>query len=140
MNSLAVDVGKARIGVAFNVGELVLAHGVLPRDENAAGQIAEISRERGAERTFVGLPLSLSGEHTGSTTDALHFARELAAAGLKVFLVDERLTTKSASGNLRQAGIDSKRGKSIVDAESARIILETALHSHLVKPLEEFNA
>lgn len=140
MNSLAVDVGKARIGVAFNVGELVLAHGILPRDENAAGQIAEISRERGAERTFVGLPLSLTGEHTGSTTDALHFARELATAGLKVFLVDERLTTKSASGNLRQAGIDSKRGKSIVDAESARIILETALHSHLVKPLEEFNA
>lgn len=140
MNSLAVDVGKARIGVAFNVGELVLAHGVVPRDETAAEKIAQISRERGSERTFVGLPLSLTGEHTGSTSDALSFARELADAGLQVFLVDERLTTKSASGNLRQAGIDVKRGKSIVDAESARIILETALHSHLVKPLEEFNA
>lgn len=140
MNSLAVDVGKARIGVAFNVGELVLAHGVVPRDETAAEKIAQISRERGSERTFVGLPLSLTGEHTGSTSDALSFARELADAGLQVFLVDERLTTKSASGNLRQAGIDAKRGKSIVDAESARIILETALHSHLVKPLEEYNA
>ena len=135
-----MDVGKARIGVAFNVGELVLAHGVLPRDSAAAGKVVEISRERGAERTFVGLPLSLTGEQTGSTQDALSFARELAAAGLQVFLVDERLTTKSASGNLRQVGIDAKKGKAIVDAESARIILEAALHSHLAKPLEEFNA
>ena len=141
MSAIAIDVGKARIGVAFNVGELVLAHGVIPRNEGSIASLAEIAAERGAERIFVGLPLKLSGESSATTMDSVAVARELAdVVAVPVLLIDERLTTKSASAALREAGLDARSGKSVVDAESARIILETALRTKSAMQLEEFDA
>lgn len=140
MIALGIDVGKARIGVAFNLGSLILAHGVIPRNPQAASEIVEVARSRQAERVFVGLPLSLDGGQTASTADALNFAKELAENGLAVFLIDERLTTKSAAQSLRNAGKAAEETKGIIDSESARVILESALSNSRSIPLEEFDA
>lgn len=140
MIALGIDVGKARIGVAFNLGSLILAHGVIPRNPQAASEIVEVARLRQAERVFVGLPLSLDGGQTASTADALNFAKELAENGLAVFLIDERLTTKSAAQSLRNAGKAAEETKGIIDSESARVILESALSNSRSIPLEEFDA
>jgi putative Holliday junction resolvase len=139
--ALGIDVGQARVGVAFNQGSLVMAHGVIQRTSDAAKEIASIAADRKAERLFVGLPVSLSGSNTRSTSDAMAFARELAReAGLPVYLIDERLSTVSANLLLRSAGKSAKQSKSIVDAEAARVILESALSGAKTQSLEEFDA
>lgn len=141
MIALGIDVGQARVGVAFNQGSLVMAHGVIQRTSEAAKEIASIAADRKAERLFVGLPVSLSGSKTRSTDDAISFARELAqTSGLPIDLVDERLSTVSANSLLRSAGKNTKQAKSIVDAEAARVILESALSGAKTQSLEEFDA
>ena len=75
----------------------------------------------------VGLPLSLSGGSTASTEDARGFASSLAARGLPVRLVDERLSTVSAQGALRANGRTSKNSRQVIDQVAAVIILQHAL-------------
>ena len=43
-------------------------------------------------------------------------------------MIDERLTTVSASAKLRASGINAKESKSIIDSASAVEILESALN------------
>jgi putative Holliday junction resolvase len=138
--ALGIDVGKARVGVAYNVGSLVLAHGFIPRGEIAARGIAELAAQKNASQLFVGLPLGLSGDQTPSTKDALLFAREISRhTPAQVLMVDERLTSVSAARALRGAGKSARDSKSIIDAESARVILEIALSGAKTIALEEFD-
>lgn len=127
---LGVDVGKARVGIA-----------VCDRDGVIATPVATIARPDADERTFrilveehgamevvVGLPLSLNGGDTASTTDAREFA--LAVAGwidVPVRLVDERLSTVSAQRALHATGRGTKRSRPVIDQVAAVIILQNAL-------------
>lgn len=127
---MGLDVGAARIGVAFSEGSLALAHGVVEFSDAAAQDLATLAAEKHVATIFVGLPLSLSGERTKSSLMAIDFARTLASfTDAKISMVDERLTTVSAQRNLHQVGKSSKQSKSLIDAESARGILEFALSS-----------
>ena len=127
---MGLDVGAARIGVAFSEGSLALAHGVVESSEAAAQALAALAAEKGVTSIFVGLPLSLSGEKTKSSQLAIGFARTLSSlTDIKISLVDERLTTVSAQRNLHQAGKTGKQSKTLIDAESARGILDFALSS-----------
>ena len=62
---------------------------------------------------------------------AIDFASQLEACGLEVRLIDERLTSRQAAGNLRQAGKNSKQQKGIIDASAAAVILDFALSSEI---------
>jgi len=76
----------------------------------------------------VGLPLSLSGADTASTTDAREFAARLAmTSGIAVRLVDERLSTVTAHRNLRESGRRAKGSRPVIDQVAAVIILQNAL-------------
>jgi putative Holliday junction resolvase len=60
--------------------------------------------------------------------DARNFAAELAGLiSVPVRLVDERLTTVTASAKLRSSGKDAKQSKSLIDSSSAVEILDQAL-------------
>ena len=77
---LGVDVGKARVGIASSDRDGLLATPVatLARqdaDERSFGILVE---QYGPVEIVVGLPLSLSGADTASTTDAREFAAEVA--------------------------------------------------------------
>lgn len=131
---LAIDVGTVRIGLATCDQDGILAT-PLPAvkressQENPIEQISLIAKEHEVLEIIVGDPLSLSGSATKSTSDARAFAREIAAAvSVPVRLVDERLTTVSASNKLRQAGLNSKSSKDLIDSASAVEILEQALN------------
>jgi len=127
---MGLDVGAARIGVAFSEGSLALAHGVVESSQAAAQDLATLAAEKHVSNIFVGLPLSLSGERTRSSLMAIDFARTLARfTDTKISMVDERLTTVSAQRNLHQVGKSSKQSRDLIDAESARGILEFALSS-----------
>ena len=127
---MGIDVGAARIGVALSEGTLALAHDTLAFDESAIGLLADLAAKKDVGEIYVGLPLSLSGDHTKSTQMAANFARQLAAqTPAAVFVIDERLSTVSSQRLLREAGKSAKQAKSMIDAESARAILDFALDS-----------
>jgi putative holliday junction resolvase len=127
---VGVDVGTVRIGVARSDLHGVLATPVetVPRGDGDVERILAIATELDALELIVGLPLSLSGSHTASTADAVGFAERLArATDLAVRLVDERLTTVSASSALRASGRTAKQSRSIIDQVAAVIIVQHAL-------------
>ncbi len=127
---VGVDVGTARIGIARsdNHGMLATPVETVRRGAGDIARIAQIVTEIEAFEIIVGLPLALSGRETASTADAKAFAARLAALGLaSVRLVDERLSTVSAAGALRQSGRTAKNSRSVIDQVAAVIILQHAL-------------
>ena len=46
---------------------------------------------------------------------------------MPVRLVDERMTTVTASQGLRASGVKSKKGRSVIDQAAAVVILQSAL-------------
>lgn len=127
---LGVDVGKARVGVAVCDREGLLATPVatLARPDADERSFRLLVEEYGAVEIVVGLPLSLSGGDTASTTDAREFAAAVAGwTGVPVRLVDERLSTVSAQRALRDAGRRTKGSRPVIDQVAAVIILQNAL-------------
>lgn len=132
---LAIDVGRARVGVARSDpdGLLAIPVATFPRD-GAAAQIASVVSEFSVVDAIVGLPLSLDGSYTLSTDDAVDFATDLAGfIPCPVWLVDERLTTVSAASRLQGAGKSAKKAKPIIDQASAVIILQHCLDTIRVR-------
>ncbi|KQQ27515.1 Holliday junction resolvase RuvX [Frondihabitans sp. Leaf304] len=137
---IGVDVGKARIGVARTDPDGLIATPIetvtrsgSPKDTGAAGDdvktILAHATELDAIEIVVGLPLSLSGGDTPSTSDAREFAERLArgADPRPVRLVDERLSTVTASSALRASGRSSKKQRSVIDQVAAVIIVQHAI-------------
>lgn len=80
------------------------------------------------EVIYVGLPLNLGGASTQSTTNAIDLAEIIEdATGIQARLIDERLTTRSASNLLHSAGRSSKNQRHVIDAVAALLILEQAI-------------
>ena len=128
---LAVDVGAARIGVARCDAAQLLATpmATIAAGDDAVQHVADLAQQAGAGAVYVGLPLSLSGAVTASTQAASEFAHRLAVAmdPIPVRLVDERLTTRSATAALRDAGHTTRSSKPVIDQAAAIVILEHAL-------------
>lgn len=127
---LGIDVGKARIGVARTDidGTMAVPVETVNRDENSTKKICAVIEEYNADIVYVGFPLSLSGEQTASTADAIAFAHELSkSTTAHIRLIDERLSTVSATSSLQAAGHNAKSAKGIIDQAAAVVILEHAL-------------
>jgi putative holliday junction resolvase len=127
---LGIDVGKARVGVAVCDRDGLLATPVetVPRDEQTIARLVALAGEYEALELVVGLPLSMSGGDTASTTDAREVADLLAAAvPTPVRLVDERLTTVSAQRALRDSGRGTRGSRPVIDQVAAVILLQNAL-------------
>ena len=131
---LGVDVGAVRVGVAVSDARGLVATPTetVPRDPTGKTdieRIAAIAAERDAVEVIVGLPLSMSGREGPAADAARTYAAALAArlAPVPVRLVDERLTTVSATRELRRAGVAARRGRAVIDQAAASIILQSAL-------------
>jgi putative Holliday junction resolvase len=129
----AIDVGKARIGLAASDFHGILASGLATisrSDElaHALQQVADSLVEVEPIEIYVGLPLNLRGEFTESTSDAVHFATELSKlVTFPIRFIDERMTTNTAANALKLSGRDSKSGRAVIDQIAATVILEQAL-------------
>jgi putative Holliday junction resolvase len=131
---VGVDVGSVRVGVAASdaTGTLASPVTVLRRDHRAGRDLDELIgliAEREAIEVVVGLPQTLRGHDSSSTTDARAYAAALAArvAPVPVRLVDERLSTVAAQQQLRAAGRDTRSSRQLIDAAAAVVLLESAL-------------
>jgi putative Holliday junction resolvase len=135
---IAVDVGDARIGVASCDPDGILATPVetVPgRDVPAAlRRLAAIVGEYEPIEVLVGLPRSLNGTEGPAAAKVRVFAQSVAKviAPVPVRLVDERMTTVSATHGLRASGVKAKKGRSVIDQVAAVIILQSALETERV--------
>jgi putative Holliday junction resolvase len=130
-----VDLGSRRIGVAVSDGSRRVATPVttLRRSGDRVADhkhLASLAGDYGAQEIVVGLPLTMSGT-TGPAADAvLAEVEEMrAVVGVPVHTHDERLTTVSALGALREAGRRGRRQRQVVDQVAATVILQSWLDS-----------
>ena len=129
---LGIDLGRARIGVAVSDELGMLAHPVetIPAGADAARRIAEIVREKNAERVVVGLPRHMNGSVGVGATEALAFVKKLQALlPCEVMTWDERLTTTAANRALRESGRKARNSRGVVDQVAAQMILQGYLDS-----------
>lgn len=127
---LGIDVGRARVGVARCDPDGMLAVPVetVPRTDETIARIAELAGEYEPIEFVVGLPVNMQGTDTPSTADARDFAAALlAATGIPVRLVDERLSTVTAHAALRSSGRNQRNSRSIVDQVAAVVLLQQAI-------------
>jgi putative Holliday junction resolvase len=137
MRSLGIDFGEKRIGLAISdpAGRLAVPLLTLERrnDRSALRQIAEIARQEGVERLFLGDPVDLYGRRSPVSERIRSFGARLAAmTGLPLELVDETLTSVEAAQRLRQAGVDTRREPARIDAVAAQILLQDALDRSVI--------
>jgi putative holliday junction resolvase len=127
---IALDWGDARIGVAACDADGVLAYPVTIIDggQDEIADLTALVTEYEPIEVLVGLPRSLSGSEGPAALKARERAGRLAEAiRVPVRLVDERLTTVTASRRLSEGGTRAKEQRKLIDAAAAVAILEQAL-------------
>jgi putative Holliday junction resolvase len=129
---LGIDLGRARIGVAVSDELGMLAHPVetIAASANPERRIAELVREKDAERVIIGLPRHMNGSVGIGATEALAFAKKLQELlPCEVLTWDERLTTTAANRALRESGRKTRHSRGVVDQVAAQMILQGYLDS-----------
>lgn len=92
-------------------------------------EIDESDLVRQFEVIYVGYPLNLDARQTISTQQAIDLALKIELeTGIEVRLVDERLSTKSASTLMQSVGKSTKDQRKKIDAIAALLILEQAVN------------
>jgi putative Holliday junction resolvase len=128
---IAFDYGDARIGVAASDQDSILVSPITTlatSSRNLFKEIAEIFEEVNPIAIYVGKPTNLNGVDSIATSKVLNFVDDLKKiTEIPISLIDERMSTVSASRSLREAGLDSKKSKSIIDMAAAVGILEFAI-------------
>jgi putative Holliday junction resolvase len=130
---VAFDIGKARIGVAVSDPHGILAS---PRDhitrsadqQETINKILKLLSAEEVIEAYFGLPNNLKNLETDSTIDAINIAVLVAnATQISIRLVDERFSTKIASGAMSSIGKNTRQQRKSIDSAAAVVILETAL-------------
>jgi putative Holliday junction resolvase len=128
---IAFDYGDVRIGVAICDPDGFIAtplEVLQSKDPNLFIKINELVQEYEPVKFYVGEPKQLSGVKSVAAEKALNFAARLSAKfDIEMSMVDERLSTVSASRQLRDAGVDAKNAKALIDSAAAVAILEQGL-------------
>ena len=129
---LGFDFGLKRIGVAVGDLELGLAHPLTTiegeSNDQRFGAIGALLREWKPALVVVGLPAHLDGVEHEMSARCQRFAHQLEGRfGLKVALVDERLSSAEASEDLGEIGVRGRRQKTVLDQVAAQRILQSYL-------------
>jgi putative Holliday junction resolvase len=148
---LAVDYGRARIGLAIAAMEAQLPRPLLTlerinRNEDMR-RLRELAREYSVRQIVVGLPLRLDGTRGEMAEEATRFAARLnKQLGLPVDMIDERLSSWEAERLLEEqsgrvlhdakgrSASERGSGRASVDAVAAAVILKEYLEQkHVTK-------
>ena len=128
---IAFDYGDVRIGVAISDPDAILASPLTvlqAQGPHLISELTEIFSEYEPVSIFIGEPKHMSGESGDSVAKAKAFGGLLTETfGISVTYVDERLSSVSAQKKLRDAGVNTRDSKKIIDAMAAVAILEQGL-------------
>lgn len=121
VKSIGVAVGQEVTGTANALTALPAKEGIPNWD-----QIEKLLKEWQPDLLVVGLPLNMDGTEQEITVRAKKFANRLHGRfGKQVETYDERLTTVDAKQQLFEEGGYRNLQKGKIDAESARLIVES---------------
>jgi RNase H-fold protein (predicted Holliday junction resolvase) len=120
INYLAIDWGRAKIGVALAHAETRIAvpYGIWPVDEKLPDILREIVHLEEIGLIILGDP---EHEKNSSMPEITLFREGLLTLGVEVVLVNEMFTSKMAQANRKEA--DKRYQVAYDDAEAARIML-----------------
>ena len=130
---LGVDFGDTRTGLAVSDTSRFLASGigyVSPGGiQKTADKVADVAREQGVSAIVVGLPKNMDGSEGFRADRCREFASLLRERleNIPVAMMDERMTTMSASRYLNETNTRGQKRKGVIDTLSAQIILQNAL-------------
>ncbi|XOQ43399.1 MAG: Putative pre-16S rRNA nuclease [Clostridium sp.] len=132
MKILAVDLGKARTGLAICDEDEVLASPVRVISERnwdrLTSMIVQEAKTLSAKQIVVGLPRNMDGSEGESAQNARAFAEQLKAlTSISIVLWDERGTTIIAHEYLNDTDTRGKKRKAVIDAVAATVILQDYL-------------
>ena len=130
---LGVDFGDTRTGLAVSDVSRFLASGigyVSPGGiVKTAEKVSEIAREQKVSAIVVGLPKNMDGSEGFRAERCREFAALLRErlTDIPVAMMDERMTTMSASRYLNETNTRGQKRKGVIDTLSEQIILQNAL-------------
>ena len=138
---LGIDPGEARIGLALSDegGVVAVARGIIQATGGRRDlkQLAELVTEEQVGLVVVGLPLRLDGSTGPAALAAEAFAERLRRfVPCPVVTHDERLTSVEATRGLRTAGHRGRAERTRVDAEAARLLLQSFLDGRHSRAME----
>jgi len=131
---LALDFGRARIGVAISDDLQLLAHPLetIPTKERPESRIAKIVQNKKVDHVVAGVPRQMNGQIGTAAIEVLQFVEKLRAIlPCPVVTWDERLTTVAAHRALRDAGKKTRHTRRYVDQVAAQMILQSYLDSRV---------
>jgi len=125
---MALDMGKARIGVAVSDPLGYTAQPLLTIWRKGRGEdlrsLMRLIRKHEVTEIVVGNPLHMSGDVSPWAAKVQEFAEEIGArSGVPVHLWDERLSSVAAHEILDEAGHDRRDRKRVIDQVAAVVIL-----------------
>lgn len=132
MKILAVDLGKARTGLAIcDEGEVLASPVRVISERNwdrLTSMIVQEAKTLSAKQIVVGLPRNMDGSEGESAQNARAFAEQLKAlTSISIVLWDERGTTITAHEYLNDTDTRGKKRKAVIDAVAATVILQDYL-------------
>jgi putative holliday junction resolvase len=136
---LALDFGRARIGVAISDELQLLAHPLetIPTKERPQSRVAKIVSDKNVDHVVAGIPRRMNGQIGTAATEVLDFVEKLRAIlPCPVVTWDERLTTVAAHRALRDAGKKTRHTRGYVDQVAAQMTLQSYLDSRSLKSAE----
>ena len=128
---IAFDYGDIRIGVAISDPDSILATPLTVLQAQSPQLISELTSifaEYEPVSVFIGEPKHMSGQSGDSVAKAKTFGELIAKTfGVSVIYLDERLSSVSAQKKLKDAGVNTRDSKKVIDAMAAVAILEQGL-------------
>lgn len=133
---LAIDYGRARIGVAYSDERKIIAtpFQVFIRKKKIEETYKEILNKTSHLLPFdlivIGLPLLLNGKEGEMALEAKAFGQGLSAfASIPCLFWDERLSSSQVERMLKEDSLSRKERASLSDTLSATIVLQNYLDS-----------
>lgn len=133
MRILGLDLGTKTLGLSITdeariiVSPLPVIRFEKENYDEALKKVTNIINEYNISEVVLGLPKNMDGSLGFAANRSMHFKELLESIDIKVYLEDERLTTKSAEDLIHASNQNVKNTKHKIDSIAACIILENYL-------------
>lgn len=133
MKYIGLDLGSRTLGIAMSdrSGLIASSFTIIRHNEDYNYLIEELKtiiKDNKIEEIVLGFPKNMNNTIGPKGELSLQFKKMLEkATGLKVNLVDERLSTKEATNLLISNDTSRKKRKKVIDSMAATIILQSYL-------------
>lgn len=130
---MGVDFGGKRIGIAFSdlSGTIATAYEVYvsQNEERDIDYLASLAKKREVSKVVFGLPLNADGTESDQTRWTRDFATKFSKKSeIETDFEDERFSSLEAEELLKEAKMNWKQRKLILDKVAAEIILQNYLN------------